>query len=135
MHHLIEFLSRPLSSMLVSSIIILYILEIRRGTKLKEAMYLMEEAIKGIAMILLIVGGAGALNQVFADAGLSSYMAEALKDLQISSIILCWGIAALIRIAVGSATVAAMTTAGILAPLFVKNILIFLLKKHFCHGP
>ena len=81
-------------------------------------MKLMEEAISGIAMILLIIGGAGALKQVFVEAGLNQYLGEMLKSTQISSIVLCWGIAALIRIAVGSATVAAMTTAGILAPIY-----------------
>jgi len=85
-------------------------------------MKLMEQAFSGIAMILLIIGGAGALNQVFSDAGLSNYLADALKDLDISPIILCWSIAALIRIAVGSATVAAMTTAGILAPLYATSL-------------
>lgn len=118
-HQLVIFLSQPLTSMLISTIVILYLLEIRRGTKLKNVMKMMEEAISGIAMILLIVGGAGALNEVFKVAGLNDYLAGTLKDIKISPIILCWGIAALIRIAIGSATVAAMTTAGILAPIFI----------------
>jgi Gnt-I system high-affinity gluconate transporter len=121
MHQIVIFLSQPLTSMLVSTIFILYMLEIRRGTKLIAAMKLMEEAISGIAMILLIIGGAGALNQVFSEAGLNEYLAGSLKGIQISPIILCWGIAALIRIALGSATVAAMTTAGILAPIFITS--------------
>jgi Gnt-I system high-affinity gluconate transporter len=122
LYKIIVFLSQPLTSMLVSTLVILYLLELKRGTSLKQAMKLMEEAISGIAMILLIIGGAGALNQVFSDAGLSNYLADALKDLDISPIILCWSIAALIRISVGSATVAAMTTAGILAPLYAASI-------------
>ncbi len=117
-HQIITFLSQPLTSMLISTLVILYLLELRRGTGLKKVMKLMEEAFSGIAMILLIIGGAGALNEVFAAAGLSEFLAENLKDLNISPILLCWSIAALIRISLGSATVAAMTTAGILAPLF-----------------
>ena len=117
----IIFLSQPLMAMLVSTLVILYLLEIRRGKKLKQVMKLMEEAMSGIAMILLIIGGAGALKQVFVEAGLNQYLAEALKSTQISPIILCWGIAALIRGAVGSATVASMTTAGILAPIFASG--------------
>jgi Gnt-I system high-affinity gluconate transporter len=54
-------------------------------------------------------------------AGLNDYLAGALKGIQISPIVLCWGIAALIRIALGSATVAAMTTAGILASIFATS--------------
>jgi Gnt-I system high-affinity gluconate transporter len=117
-YQLVIFLSQPLTSMLISTVTILYLLEIRRGEKLKNVMRQMEEAISGIAMILLIIGGAGALKQVLVEAGLNDYLGETLKGVQISPIVLCWGIAALIRIAVGSATVAAMTTAGILAPIF-----------------
>lgn len=117
----IIFLSQPLTSMLVSTLAILYLLEIRRGKKMAEVMKLMEEAISGIAMILLIIGGAGALKQVFIEAGLNEYLGEALKSIKISSIVLCWGIAAMIRIAVGSATVAAITTAGILAPIVASG--------------
>lgn len=120
-HQIIVFLSQPLMAMLVSTLVILYLLEIRKGKKLQHVMKLMEEAISGIAMILLIIGGAGALKQVFVEAGLNQFLGEALKSSQISSIVLCWGIAALIRIAVGSATVAAMTTAGILAPIFAAG--------------
>jgi Gnt-I system high-affinity gluconate transporter len=121
LYQFVVFLSQPLTSMLIATIVILYLLEIRRGTKLKAAMKLMEEAISGIAMILLIIGGAGALNEVFKVAGLNEYLAGALKGIQISPIVLCWGIAALIRVALGSATVAAMTTAGILAPIYVAG--------------
>ena len=115
---IIVFLSQPLTSMLLSTIVILYLLEIHRGESFTNAMKLMEEAFSGIVMILLIIGGAGALNQVFAEAGLNDHLAAALKGIKISPIILCWGMAAVIRIALGSATVAAMTTAGILAPIF-----------------
>lgn len=118
-NEMVTFLSQPLTAMLISSIVIFYLLEIRQGESLKTVMSLMEEAFRSIIMILLIIGGAGALNQVFAEAGLSDHLASALKDIQISPIILCWGIAAIIRIAIGSATVAAMTTAGILAPIFM----------------
>jgi Gnt-I system high-affinity gluconate transporter len=121
-YQIILFLSQPLTAMLISTIVILYLLELRLGKKLNDVMKLMEEAISGIAMILLIIGGAGALKQVFVEAGLVDYLAEALKSVHISPILLCWGIAALIRIAVGSATVAAMTTAGMLAPVLVSGV-------------
>lgn len=120
-YQVILFISQPLTAMLISMMIIIYLLEISQGKKLKEVMKLMEEAMSGIAMILLIIGGAGALKQVFIEAGLNEYMAEKLHGISLSPILLCWGIAAMIRIAVGSATVAAMTTAGILAPAFAAT--------------
>lgn len=120
LYGLISFLSQPLVAMLISVVVILYLLGIKRGRSMKEVMKYMEEAISGIAMILLIIGGAGALKQVFVDGGLNDYMATVLSNVNISPIWLCWGIAALIRIALGSATVAALTTAGMLAPVFVS---------------
>lgn len=116
----IVFLSKPLVAMLISVLIVLYLLGIKRGRNINQVMKLMEEAISGIAMILLIIGGAGALKQVFIEGGLNEYMVEAISGISISPIILCWGIAALIRIAVGSATVAALTTAGILGPVYAS---------------
>lgn len=121
-HQIIVFVSQPLIAMLISTIVILYILEIRQGKSLQSSMKLLEEAISGVAMILLIIGGAGAMKQVFIEAGLNEYLGEALKGIKISPIILCWVTASLIRAAVGSATVAAMTTAGILAPLFGTGV-------------
>jgi Gnt-I system high-affinity gluconate transporter len=115
-----SFFSQPLVAMLISVLAILYLLGIRRGRTIKQVMKLMEEAISGIAMILLIVGGAGALKQVFVDSGLNEFIAEAIHGISISPILLCWGIATLIRVAVGSATVAALTTAGILAPVYAS---------------
>lgn len=117
---IIVFLSQPLVAMLISVLIVLYLLGIKRGRNIKQVMKLMEESISGIAMILLIIGGAGALKQVFIEGGLNEYMVMAISEVSVSPILLCWGIAALIRIAVGSATVAALTTAGILAPVYVS---------------
>lgn len=114
----ISFLSQPLIAMLISAIVISYLLGLRQGKNINQVMKMMEEAISGIAMILLIIGGAGALKQVFVEAGLNEFMMKHVGGLDISPILLCWGIAAFIRIAVGSATVAALTTAGILAPMY-----------------
>jgi Gnt-I system high-affinity gluconate transporter len=72
-------------------------------------------------MILLIIAGAGVFKQVMTESGVSQYIAEGLKGVAISPIILSWGIAAIIRVCVGSATVAGLTTVGILAPLLMQN--------------
>ena len=114
------FVSQPIVAMLISVVVIAYLLGIKQGKKLSEIMKTLEESISGIAMILLIIGGAGALNQDFAEIGLTDYLVSVLRDIDISPIILCWGMAAIIRIAIGSATVAALTTAGLLAPVYAS---------------
>lgn len=75
------------------------------------------DAITTIAMVLLIIGGGGALKQVLVDSGVSNYIAGAMQGSSMSPLLLAWLIAAILRIALGSATVAAMTAAGIVAPI------------------
>jgi len=68
-------------------------------------------------MVLLIIAGAGALKQILVDSGVSDFIADLLKGSSISPLILAWLIAAVIRVCVGSATVAGLTAAGIVLPL------------------
>ena len=68
-------------------------------------------------MILLIVGGGGALKQILIDSGVGNYIGALLMGSDLSPLVLAWSIAAVIRIACGSATVAALTAGGIAAPV------------------
>ncbi len=68
-------------------------------------------------MILLIVSGAGILKQVLLDSGVSAEIASVLQGWTLHPLLLGWLIAAIIRVCLGSATVAGLTTAGIIAPL------------------
>ena len=84
-------------------------------------MELYGEAIKDISVILLIIAGAGALKQVLTDSGVSEQIAAQLNNVSIPPLVLAWLIAAIIRICIGSATVAGLTTAGILAPVIMSS--------------
>lgn len=118
---LIELLADPNFSMLVSVLFAAVTLGILRGQTMRMLSKSMEEAFKGVAMILLIIAGAGVFKQIMTESGVSQYIAEGLKGIQISPIVLSWSIAAIIRVCVGSATVAGLTTVGILAPLLTQN--------------
>jgi len=98
-----------------------YTLWLGRGKNLKSVMAKYADAVKDVAMILLIVGGAGALKQVFTDSGVSQQIASALQGWHIQPLVLAWLIAAIIRICIGSATVAGLTTAGIIAPIVAQS--------------
>ena len=84
---------------------------------MKEVMESVDSAVKTIAMILLVVAGGGVLKQILIDSGLGSYIGTLIQDAALSPLFMGWLIAAVIRIAVGSATVAALTAGGIIAPL------------------
>jgi Gnt-I system high-affinity gluconate transporter len=68
-------------------------------------------------MIMLLIAGAGALKQVLVDSGVSKYIGELLSRSSLSPLFLGWLIATVLRFCVGSATVAGITTAGIILPL------------------
>ena len=111
------FLGDPVIAMLITVLVAMYVLGIKRGKNIKEVSETLIDSIKSIAMILLIIGGAGALKEVLIESGVSNYIAEILITIDISPLILAWGIAAIIRVCVGSATVAGLTSAGIILPL------------------
>ncbi|NQU84264.1 MAG: TRAP transporter large permease subunit, partial [Mariniphaga sp.] len=120
-YEVISLIGDPIVVMLLAVAAAVYFLGVRRGLKIPEIMSHLGNSVKDIALIMLIIGGAGALNQIMYDSGVSNYIAENLQELQMSALVLGWLIAALIRIAIGSATVAAMTSAGIIAPFALQQ--------------
>jgi gluconate transporter len=114
---LVQLLSNSMIVLIIALALATYTLGIRRGMSMGRIMGIYSEAIKDIAVILLIVAGAGALKQVMVDSGVSEQLALSLKNIALNPLILAWLIATVIRIALGSATVAGLTAAGIVAPI------------------
>ncbi|MBL8925150.1 MAG: gluconate permease [Pseudonocardia sp.] len=75
------------------------------------------DAVKPMAIIILIIGAGGAFKQVLVDSGIADYIKLLTEGWNVSPIILAWGIAVLLRVALGSATVAVVTAAGVVLPL------------------
>jgi Gnt-I system high-affinity gluconate transporter len=78
------------------------------------------DAIKDVASLFLIFGGAGALKQILTDGGVSQTIADYMQHSDMNPYVLGWGIAAIIRVCVGSSTVAGITTAGFVAPMMAS---------------
>ncbi len=114
---IIGFLGDPVIVMLFSLFFATLTLGWGNGMKRDTVMEHFAAAIKDIALILLIVAGAGALKQVLVDSGVSESIAASLKGIAINPLVLGWIMAAVIRICLGSATVAGLTAAGIMAPV------------------
>lgn len=117
----ILFFADPVIVMLISLIGATYTLGIRTGKPMKAIMKTYADSVSDIAIILLIISGAGALKQVFYDSGVSNQIGEMLMGLDIHPLVLGWLIAAVIRVCLGSATIAGLTTAGIIAPLITQS--------------
>jgi Gnt-I system high-affinity gluconate transporter len=118
---MISFFANPVVVMLIALAVATYTLGIRKGRTMTDIMNHYSDAVKDIAMILLVIAGAGALKQVFIDSGVSKQVADSLDGLSINPFLLGWTIAAVIRICVGSATVAGLTTASIIAPTVIQT--------------
>ena len=117
----VSFFAQPSIVMLIALLVGTFILGMRNGMDLKKAMAHYGDAVKEVAMVLLIIGGAGALKQVLVDSGVSKLIADMLQGVSLPPLFLGWMIAAIIRIAVGSATVAGFTAAGIIQPLLIQT--------------
>jgi Gnt-I system high-affinity gluconate transporter len=114
---LCHFIGDPSMVMLIAVIVATFTLGVNQHQSIKDTMTIYSDSVKDVAMVLLIIAGAGALKQIFMDSGVSNEIAGTLKNIAIHPLILGWLISAFIRVCLGSATVAGLTTAGIMAPL------------------
>lgn len=114
---IIGFIGDPSIVMILALAYATYSIGLQQGYGMKGVMEFYTDAIKDISPILLIVAGAGALKQVFVVSGVSIELVSGLQDMNIHPLVLGWLIAAIIRVCIGSATVAGLTAAGILAPV------------------
>lgn len=116
-----EFFGDPVMATLIAVLIAIFTFGLNRGRSMDEVMGTITDSIKIIAMMLLIIGGGGAFKQVLVDSGVDKYIAGMMQESNVSPIFMAWSIAAVLRIALGSATVAAITAGGIVAPLIVSS--------------
>lgn len=112
-----KFISNPTLVMLLAILFAGYSLGIKQGRSIKSIMEIFDGAVRDIAMILFIIAGSGVFKQVMEDSGVSLALANYLQTLPIHPLVLAWLITAVIRGCIGSATVAALTAAGVLLPL------------------
>ena len=103
--------------MLIAVLFAIYTMGIRRKQSMKEIMDTVTNAITPIAMLILIIGGGGTFKQILIDGGVGDTISEIFKGSEMSPLILAWLAAALLRTALGSTTVAAISSVGIVLPL------------------
>jgi Gnt-I system high-affinity gluconate transporter len=118
---IIHVIGEPSIALLMSLLIATYTLGIRQGKTINSIMTPLGEAIKEVSLILLVISGAGALKQILLDSGLSEQMIRPIASLSMHPLFFAWLVAAIIRVSTGSATVAGLTTAGIVAPMIATS--------------
>lgn len=113
----LEFLGEPLVALLLTSLFALFAFGTAVGRTRQQLGDLVGSSFAPIAGILLIVGAGGGFKQTLVDSGVGEVIASGIAEAGITPLLAGWMVAALIRIATGSATVATITAAGIMAPL------------------
>ncbi|TDO22812.1 GntT/GntP/DsdX family permease [Pedobacter duraquae] len=112
LHTLFIVLSDPTLALLTSLLITLLIQKL----SIQQAMESCVEGVKGIAMILMIIAAGGAFKQILVDSAIGEQVKALAASIHANPLFLGWLIAAVLRVTLGSATVAALTASGMVIP-------------------
>lgn len=115
------FLGDPTIALLIAVLLAIYFFGIRTGEKMETTMRWLTDAISGIAMILLIITAGGVFKQVLQESGTGDFIASFSSKWKMPPLLFGWLVTALLRVAIGSATVAGITAAGIVSPLVASG--------------
>lgn len=112
------FISDPTIALLIAVLFTILLQKI----SVSKAMESCVEGVKGIAMIIMIIAAGGAFKQVLIDSGIGEHVKTIALHLQLSPLLFAWMITALLRITLGSATVAGLTASGLVLPLITTGV-------------
>ena len=110
-------ISNPVTALIISLLIAISKLMIVKHLRISSISPLLSQSIKTIAVVLLINGAAGGLKQVLVDSKVTDEIVQITNGMNISPILISFFVAAILRISLGSATIAAITTLAIVEPL------------------
>lgn len=114
---IVEFIGHPFSALIIATLTATYFLCIKRGMSKQKVLELSTKALGPAGIIILITGAGGVLKQVLIDSGIGQLMAETMMYSALPPILLAWIISAAVRVTQGSATVAMITAASLIAPI------------------
>ncbi|MFG3306582.1 GntP family permease [Streptomyces wuyuanensis] len=113
----VEFFGNPFVALTIALVMAYYLLGIRRGWSRKSLESVSTQSLKPVGNILLVVGAGGVFGAVLKASGVAQALSDTFNDVGLPVIVLAYLISLVLRVAQGSATVAIVTTAGIVLPL------------------
>ncbi len=114
---LLSFVGHPFTALITTAAVTMYFFGIRLGLNRDQVLKMATEALLPAGTLLAIIGGGGAFKQVIVDCGVGPYAGKMMSAAGVSPILVAYTIAAGLRFATGASTVAAITAAGIMAPI------------------
>ncbi|MEA9391466.1 gluconate transporter [Acerihabitans sp. TG2] len=112
-----ELVGHPFIAILLACLVAIYGLAYRQGMSKDKVMNICSAALQPAGIILLVTGAGGVFKQVLVDSGVGSALGHALVSTGLPIAVACYVLAAAIRIIQGSATVACLTTVGLIMPV------------------
>jgi Gnt-I system low-affinity gluconate transporter len=112
----IIFLGHPFSALIIATLLSIWLLCVRRGMSKQKILEFSNRSLGPAGLIILITGAGGVLKQILVDSGVGKAIAESIDGSPLPPVFFAWSLAAVVRVTQGSATVAMITAAGILAP-------------------
>ena len=121
LNQIIFFLGDATVALLISVLLSVIFLGLLKGRSMQQVMQWLGDSIAGVAVILLIITAGGVFKQVLVDSGTADYITSFSSEWNIHPLLFAWLVTALLRVAIGSATVAGITAAGIVSPLLATG--------------
>ncbi|MDR1745959.1 MAG: GntP family permease [Tannerella sp.] len=114
---IVKFAGHPFIALLIATLLAIYFMGVRRGFTRETLLRLSGKALAPAGLIILVTGAGGVFKQILIDSQIGVALAEKMTGMAMPTILLAWLLAAIIRVTQGSATVAMITSAGLIAPM------------------
>lgn len=114
---LLQFMGHPFTALTIATLLGAYFLGYRKGFSGQEVMQFSDKALAPAGLIILVTGAGGVFKQILVDSGVGEALAQTIMAYPVAPIVLAWLLAVVVRVTQGSATVAMITAAGMVAPL------------------
>jgi Gnt-I system low-affinity gluconate transporter len=115
------FIGHPYAALLIATLLAMFVLGSRRGYDREEIQNIVNKSLEPAGIIILVTGAGGVFKQILIDSGVGQVLGDMMSASGLPYLVLAFVIAALIRVAQGSATVAMVTAAGLVGPILQQN--------------
>jgi gluconate transporter len=115
-----KWIGHPGVALSIALVLAIYFFAIKKDQSVQSVGKDLVQSIKDIVFIVLVIAAGGGFKQVLIDSGVGGYIKELTTGLMLSPLLLAWSVAALLRVSLGSATVAGLTASGIVLPFAMQ---------------
>jgi len=113
---IVAFIGHPFTALIIAALMSI-LLCVKQKMPTQTILDLSTKALGPAGIIILVTGAGGVLKQILVDSGIGTILAESIAESTFPLIVLAWSLSAVVRVTQGSATVAMITAAGIMAPI------------------